>query len=118
MSAIGDHASSFASQEFKEGRSIDAGSVATTLAIGRNAIGESASVFSDVATVASPVRAAMGRRQNMETAAKREIETAERDASVRVQQNLQKTSKILQNQSKSSPLPKGGGPSPLKGPRR
>jgi conjugal transfer mating pair stabilization protein TraG len=118
VSAIGDHASSFASQEFKEGRSIDAGSVATTLAIGRNAIGETASIFSDAATVASPVRAAMGRRQLMESATKREAENAERDASVRVQQNLQRTSKILQNQSKSSPLPKGGGPAPLRGPRR
>ena len=118
VSAIGDHASSFATQEFKEGRSIDAGSVATTIAIGRNAIGETASVFSDVATVASPVRAAMGRRQNMETATKREMENAERDAMVRVQQNLQKTSRILQNQGKLSPLPKGGGPQPFKGPRR
>lgn len=118
VSAIGDHASSFASQEFKDGRSIDAGSVATTLAIGRNAIGETASIFSDAATVASPVRAAMGRRQLMESATKRDAENAERDASVRVQQNLQRTSKILQNQSKSSPLPKGGGPAPIRGSRR
>ena len=118
VSAIGDHASSFASQEFKEGRSIDAGSVATTLAIGRNSIGETASVFSDVATVASPARAAMGRRQHAETVIKRETENAEREASVRVQQSFQKTSKVLQNQSKTSPLPKGGGPAPLKGSRR
>ena len=117
VSAIGDHASSFASQEFKDGRSIDAGSVATTLAIGRNAIGETASIFSDVATVASPARAAMGRRQLMETATKRQAENAEREASVDVQQNLQRTSTILQNQSKSSSLPKGNGSTPSKGPR-
>lgn len=118
VSAIGDHASSFASQEFKEGRSAEAGPVATTIAIGRNAIGETASLFSDIGTVASPARAAVGNRQNQEAAAAREVTIAEKEAKVRVNQEIQRTSKILQHQSKTSPLPKGGGPQPVKGPKR
>lgn len=118
VTAVGDHAASFASKDFKEGRSADAGTAATTIAIGRNALGETASLFSDVTSVASPARAAVENRKSMEAATARTAEHTERAAETRINQSVQRTAKILQNQSKTSALPKGGGPQPLKGPRR
>ncbi len=49
-------AGSAASQEFKEGRSIDAGTAATTIAVGQGALHETAMTVGDVASVTAPNR--------------------------------------------------------------
>ncbi len=114
-------AGSAASQEFKDGRSIDAGTAATTIAVGQGALHETAGIVGDVAKTVGPYKAAVTKREEAvnaaASAAEREIaHTAEQQAR-NVQQQMQRTSKILQHQSKSSPLPKGGGPQP-RGTRR
>ena len=111
-------AGSAATRDFTDGRSTDAGTAATMIAIGRDGIHETAGIVGDVATVARPLSSSMERSAQAREAAERTTQQAERAAEVRVQQNMQRTGKILQNQSKTSPLPKGGGPQPFKGPRR
>jgi len=111
-------AGSAATKDFTEGRSTDAGTAATMIAIGRDGIHETAGIVGDVATVARPLSSSMERSTQARETAERATQQAERAAEGRVQQNLQRTGKILQNQSRTSPLPKGGGPQPLKGPRR
>ncbi len=117
-------AGSAASQEFTDGRSINAGSAATTIAVGQGALSETAGLINDVSSIIQPNRTlAKARFENAEST-KRLEENAIRDTartaeqqSRNVQHQLQRTSKILQHQSRTSPLPKGGGPQPS-GPRR
>ena len=63
-------AGSAAIQEFSEGRSIDAGTAATTIAVGRGALHETSGLIGDAATVSRPLSASMEKN-----AAKREAET-------------------------------------------
>ena len=114
-------AGSAATQGFREGRSIDAGTAATTIAVGQGALHETAGIVGDVAKTVGPYKAAVTKREEAAnaaaSAADREImNTAEQQAR-NVQQQVQRTSKILQHQSKTSPLPRGGGPQP-RGTRR
>jgi conjugal transfer mating pair stabilization protein TraG len=114
-------AGSAASQEFREGRSIDAGAAATTIAVGQGALHETAMTVGDIASVTAPNRTMATNRAAKETAVNRSEEVATRDAarvmeqkSRDVQQQVQRTGKILQQQSRTSYLPKGPGPAPLR----
>jgi len=114
-------AGSAATQEFTDGRSINAGTAATTIAVGQGALHETAGIVGDVAKTVGPYKAAVTKREETAnaaaSAAERDISRAAEQQSRSVQQQMQRTSKILQHQSKSSPLPRGGGPQP-KGTRR
>ena len=107
-------AGSAATQEFREGRSIDAGTAATTIAVGQGALHETAGLISDASAIVRPNMKLKQDRENRMEKAQRAEETARRDSSRtaaekshEVYQGIQRTSKILQNQSKSSNLPKG-----------
>jgi conjugal transfer mating pair stabilization protein TraG len=114
-------AGSAASQEFKDGRSIDAGTAATTIAIGQGALHETAGIVGDVAKTVGPYKAAVTKREEAAnaaaSAAERAMAKTVEQQSRNVQQQMQRTSKILQHQSKTSPLPRGGGSQP-RGTRR
>ena len=114
-------AGSAASEEFKEGRSIDAGTAATTIAVGQGALHETAMTVGDVASVTAPNRTLASNRAANEVTLKRAEEVATKETARaaeqkahQVQQQLQKTAKILQQQSRTSNLPKGPGPAPLR----
>ena len=111
-------AGSAATKDFTEGRSTDAGTAATMIAIGRDGLHETAGIVGDSVKVVDPIRSAMSRTEKIEQLELQTAEKAERAAEARVQQGLQRTGKILQHQSKNSTLPKGGGPQPLRGPKR
>lgn len=118
VSSVQDLAGSAASSDFVEGRSIDAGTAATTIAVGRGALHETSGLIGDAATVARPLTSSMEKNAAKHEAETRMAEQAARTAETRVERDLQRTGRILQHQSKNSPLPKGGGPQPYKGPRR
>jgi len=114
-------AGSAASQDFRDGRSIDAGTAATTIAVGQGALHETAMTVGDIASVTAPNRTMATNRAAKEMALNRSAEVATRDAarvmeqkSRDVQQQVQRTGKILQQQSRTSNLPKGPGPAPLR----
>ena len=111
-------AGSAVSQEFSEGRSIYAGTAATTIAVGQGALHETAGLVGDVTTVTAPNRSMIKNREAKEAVkVKAEAATVRESARVmenRIQQQTQRTGKILQNQSRTSNLPKGPGPAPLK----
>ncbi len=118
VSSVQDLAGSAASSDFVEGQSINAGTAATTIAVGRGALHETSGLIGDAATVARPLTASMEKNAAKHEAETRMAEQAARTAETRVERDLQTTGRILQHQSKDSPLPKGGGPQPYKGPRR
>ncbi|SNB45439.1 conjugal transfer protein TraG N-terminal domain-containing protein [Geobacter sp. DSM 9736] len=111
-------AGSAATKDFTEGRSIDAGTAATMIAIGRDGLHETAGMVGDVTKVIGPYKAAVTRQEETVMQQSREATAVAREAEARVQRGLQKTGKILQHQSKNSPLPKSGVPAPSRGPKR
>lgn len=111
-------AGSAATRDFTDGRSTDAGTAATMIAIGRDGLHETAGIVGDVTKVVGPYKAAVTRNEEAVMQQSRDASAVAREAKAKVQQGLQKTGKILQHQSKTSPLPKSGGPAPFRGPRR
>ncbi len=118
VQSVQNFAGSAANSDFIEGRSVDAGTVATTIAIGRGALHETSGLIGDAATVARPLTSTMEKNAAKVEAEARVLEQLARTAETRVERELQRTGKILQHQSRTSPLPKSGGPQPLRGPRR
>lgn len=114
-------AGSAATQDFTDGRSIDAGTAATMIAVGQGALHETAGVVRDVEGVVGPNLKMAEKRERATKESVREeaqvirtIDRGKAEKSREVQQEVQRTSKILQHQSKSSNLPKSGGPSPVR----
>lgn len=69
-------------------------------------------IGSTTATMRAETQAAGAEAQAVARSTEQATEKAARETASRVQQTTQKTSKVLQHQSKSSNLPKTGGPAP------
>ena len=60
------------------------------------------------------IKSSRSATQEAEEKAAREVAQAARDKTEQVKLSTQKTARVLQNQSRSSNLPKSGGPAPLR----
>ena len=115
-------AGSAAQSEFEQGNQLGVGGASTAIAIGERSIEVTADKISQVTTVGGPLRDPTGRRAQERVSVQRSQEnarhTAERHAEQVKRDGAAKTSRTLQHQSKSSNLPKSGGPPPMRNGKR